>query len=114
MDNQKKLFDSSDIEALRLLLKPPTYECGSDCACTANDDSWLTWLLETYGNIQSAAYAGCIMLAEDSDVKMSDGTALPDLHGYWLRMAKLYRPSGGRCIHREDELPPRFYRLGAD
>jgi hypothetical protein len=113
LNEEKNTFDSNDIEALRLLLKPPIYECGNDCANTAYDDSWLTWLLETYGSVQAAAYAGCIMLAEDSGAEFSDGTTLPDLQGYWLRMAKLYRPSGGRCIHREDEILPKFRGLEA-
>lgn len=104
MDEEKNTFDIADIEALRLLLKPPVFDCCGDCTVNAYDDSWLTWLLETYGGIQAAAYAGCIMLAENCETKLSDGTTLPDMQGYWLRMAKLYRPSGGRCIVREDEL----------
>lgn len=104
MDEEKNTFDSADVEALRLLLKSPTSDCCDNCSENACDDLWLTWLLETCGSIQAAAYAGCIMLAEDCETKLSDGTTLPDMQGYWLRMAKLYRPSGGRCIIREDEL----------
>lgn len=115
MDEENNTLNSSDIAALRLLLKPPIYNCGDGDECSSNnyDDSWLSWLLETYGSIQFAAYAGCIMLAENSETELSDGTTLPDLQSYWLRMAKLYRPSGGRCICREDEIPPRFRGPGA-
>ncbi len=101
---EKKVFDSADAAALGLLLKPPEYGCG--CAGEGYDEEWLLGLLEQYGSIQAAAYAGCIKLAENSECRLSDGTTLPDMQAYWLRMAKLYRPSGGRCVHRADELPP--------
>lgn len=107
---EKKVFDSADAAALGLLLKPPEYGCG--CANEGYDESWLLRLLEQYGSIQAAAYAGCIMLAEDSACRLVDGTTLPDLQAYWLRMAKLYRPSGGRCIQRADALPCEVRRCG--
>lgn len=100
-------IDSAQVEALRLLLKPPDYG-NCDC-CEADsglDGDWLAELLRAHGSIQAAAYAGCIMLAENSGVRLSDGTTLPDRQNYWLRLARLYRPSGGRCIGRADELPP--------
>ncbi len=98
----KKIFDSADVAALGLLLKPPQYGC--ECNDKSYDESWLLWLLEQHGSIQAAAYAACLMLAEDSACRLPDGTTLPDLQNYWLRMAKLYRPSGGRCVHRADDV----------
>lgn len=99
---EKKTFDAADVAALGLLLKPP--ECGCCGADKAYDETWLMGLLEQYGSIQAAAYAGCIILADSGECKLSDGTTLPDMQSYWLRMAKLYRPSGGRCINRADEI----------
>lgn len=102
----KKIFDSADAAALGLLLKPPQYGCECNDKLYNNklyDESWLLWLLEQYGSIQAAAYAGCLMLAEDSACRLPDGTTLPDLQNYWLRMAKLYRPNGGRCVQRADD-----------
>lgn len=104
MAEDGRLFDENDIAELRLMLRPFKSSCGCMDTAASQDDDWLAGLLMRYGDVASAAYAGCLMLAENSECRLSDGTTLPNNRQYWLGLARLYRLSGGRCIQRADEV----------
>lgn len=89
-----------------LRLKAILQRSGSSC-CPAGQmdpDVWVSSLLEQCeGNINKAAYLGCITLAKETGLRLPDGTTLPNDAPYWLRMAKVYRPSVSGVIPRADE-----------
>lgn len=60
-------------------------------------------LLYKYGDIEKAAYHGCIKLAQRSAITAADGTSMPDQRDFWLSMAAMYRPSRSRIIRRADD-----------
>lgn len=90
-------MNCNDIAELRAMLTPPL-GCG-ECPL---DSAELGMLLDRNDDVLSAAYEGCVRLAEGSALKLPDGTQAPDQSGYWRRLAALYRPNHGRNIARDD------------
>ena len=87
---------NQNIKKLKKMLTPPG-GCPSCPIC----DSELLNLIKGHGDLRAAAYAACIRLSESTAVRFSGGTA-PEQSGYWLRLARLYRPDYSGHIGRAD------------
>ena len=74
-----------------------------NCGCFLSDDQ-LDDLLTRFPCYELAAYHACIMMAQRTDLRLSDGTTTPDQSGYWLRCALTFRPGGSRALCRADEV----------
>ena len=75
-----------------------------NCGCFLSDDQ-LGTLLTVYPCFELAAYHACILMAQRTDLRLSDGTSTPDQSVYWLRCALCFRPDGCRTLRRADEVP---------
>lgn len=81
--------------------------CG-DCAAALPSarmftDAQLEQLLELHnGDVEDAAYDVLIRKAENSGVRLSGGTELPDQRAYWLSRARSVRRNGTRPAARAD------------
>jgi len=78
---------------------------GEGCTCFLSNEI-LSDLIARYLCLELAAYHACILMAQRTDMKMSDGTTIPDQSGYWLRRAMEFRPYSGRQLRRADEVKP--------
>lgn len=86
-----------------------TGSCGA-CAAASSapgvrmfTDGQLAQLLELHGgDVRAAAYDVLIRKAENSAVRLSGGTELPDQRAYWLGRARSVRPNGTRPASRAD------------
>lgn len=87
-----------DPSVLRAMLSQP-----GECECCPLSQTTLLWLLAKYGSYELAAYHACIMLSQDSAMRMSDGTTAPSQSRYWLNMAMTFRPNRGGAMQRADE-----------
>ncbi len=76
---------------------------GEGCSCFLSDEM-LSELIDRYPCLELAAYHACLLMAQRTDMKMSDGTTIPDQSGYWLRRAVGFRPYSGRILRRADEV----------
>ena len=67
-------------------------------------DEQLDQILELHdGDVRAAAYDVLIRKAENSAVRLSGGTELPDQRAYWLGRARSVRPNGTKPIGRADK-----------
>lgn len=89
-----------NITKLRNLLNT-TQDTG--CSCFLGDNA-LGELIDRYPCLELAAYQACLLMAQRTDMKLSDGTSIPDQSGYWLRRAMSFRPYSGRVLSRADEV----------
>lgn len=85
---------------LRSMLNLPS---GEGCTCFLTNEV-LEGLLERYPCLELAAYHACLVMAQRTDMKMTDGTSVPDQSGYWLRRAMQFRPYAGKALCRADEV----------
>lgn len=104
-----------DLLRLKLLTDendaPAGEESGTCGACAAPSafarmftDEQLAQLLALHdGDIRAAAYDVLIRKAENSGVRLSGGTELPDQRAYWMARARSVRPNGTRPIGRADK-----------
>ena len=98
----KLLTDEKDTPAT-----PGTEGCG-DCAvalpsCRMFTDEELEQLLEVHGgDVEDTAYDVLLRKAENSAVRLSGGTELPDQRAYWLSRARSVRKNGTRPAPRAD------------
>lgn len=76
---------------------------GEGCSCFLSNEM-LGELIDRYPCLELAAYQACLLMAQRTDMKMSDGTTIPDQSGYWLRRAMGFRPYSGRILRRADEV----------
>lgn len=90
-----------NITRLRRLLELPGCPAAGKCFLT---DEQLITLLEMYPCYELAAYHACLMMAQRTDMRLSDGTDIPDQSLYWLRRAIAFRPNGGSSLRRADEV----------
>lgn len=86
-----------DVGILRAMLSQP-----GECESCPLSDTTLLWLLSRCGSYEQAAYQACIMLSQDSSLRMSDGTATPSQSRYWLNLALTFRPNRGSILTRAD------------
>lgn len=70
---------------------------------TALSDDALGALLDEYPCYELAAYHACLRLAQNSELRLADGTSAPSQENYWLRMAQVFRPSRSGSLCRADE-----------
>lgn len=77
--------------------------CSGADKCFLTDEQLLI-LLELYPCYELAAYHACLMMAQRTDMRLSDGTDTPDQSVYWLRRALSFRPNGGGILRRADEV----------
>jgi hypothetical protein len=78
------------------------------CACAAFTDQELLSLLEKHGgDVDAASYEGLLIKARSDAITLPDGLQLPDGRGYWLALARLYRPAGAHNLPRADEVKIR-------
>ena len=90
-------------EALTKLKKMlSTVDC-ENCGCFLTDGQ-LSDLLTQYPCYELAAYHACILMAQRTDLRLSDGTSVPDQSSYWLRCALRFRPNSSRPLTRADEV----------
>ncbi len=73
------------------------------CGCFLSDEQ-LCVLLMQYPCFELAAYHACILMAQRTDLRLSDGTTVPDQSSYWLRCALSLRPNNSRPLCRADEV----------
>lgn len=104
-----------DLERLKLMTDendaPAGGESGACGACAASGsfarmftDGQLAQILELHGgDVRAAAYDVLIRKAENSAVRLSGGTELPDQRAYWLGRARSVRPNGTRPVGRADK-----------
>ncbi len=84
-----------------------TEGCG-DCAAALLSarmfsDEQLQELLELHGgDVEDTAYDVLIRKAENSAIRLSGGTELPDQRAYWLSRARSVRKNGTRPAARAD------------
>lgn len=81
--------------------------CGSCAAPGAfarmYSDEQLVQILELHdGDVRAAAYDVLVRKAENSGIRLSGGTELPDQREYWMSRARSVRPNGTRPIGRAD------------
>lgn len=86
-----------------------TEGCGACTVASASafarmfTDEQLLQLLELHdGDVRETAYDVLIRKAENSAVRLSGGTELPDQRAYWLSRAKAVRRNGTRPAGRAD------------
>ena len=85
-------------------------EGGCDCAAALSlsstrmfTDQQLLNLLELHGgDVDKTAYDVLIRKAENTGVRLSGGTELPDQRDYWLGRARSVRPNGTKAAGRAD------------
>ena len=66
-------------------------------------DEQLQELLELHGgDVEDTAYDVLIRKAENSGIRLSGGTELPDQRAYWLSRARSVRKNGTRPAARAD------------
>lgn len=103
----------TDLERLKLLteeLDTPTEGTKTGCGCMSPPvsarmytDEQIMSLLELHeGDVRKAAYDVLIRKAENSSVRLSGGTELPDQRAYWLSRARSVRPNGTKPAGRAD------------
>ncbi len=103
----------TDLERLKLLteeLDAPGGDTETGCGCMSPPasarmytDAQLAMLLELHeGDVRRAAYDVLIRKAENSAVRLSGGTELPDQRAYWLGRARSVRPNGTKPAGRAD------------
>ena len=98
----KLLTDEQDSTA-----STETEGCG-DCAAALSSsrmftDEALEQLLELHGgDVEDTAYDVLLRKAENSAVRLSGGTELPDQRAYWLSRARSVRKNGTRPAARAD------------
>ena len=101
----------TDLERLKLLteeLDAPGGNTETGCGCMSPPasarmytDAQLAMLLELHeGDVRRAAYDVLIRKAENSAVRLSGGTELPDQRAYWLGRARSVRPNGTKPAGR--------------
>lgn len=90
-----------NITKLRRMIELPG--CSEAGKCFLTDEQLLT-LLELYPCYELAAYHACLMMAQRTDMRLSDGTDIPDQSVYWLRRAISFRPNSGGSLCRADEV----------
>ena len=89
-----------------LILEAILRRGGTSCCPAGESDlyAWLSALLEQCGgNINRAAYTACLSLAKETGLRLPDGTTLPNDAPYWMRLARVYRPSASKTLPRADE-----------
>ncbi|MCL2486906.1 MAG: hypothetical protein FWE86_04830 [Oscillospiraceae bacterium] len=86
------------LAALKKMLTVP-----GGCPQCPVSDAELCGLLDKYGEVRAAAYAACVRLSESTSMRLPGGGATPDQSGYWLRLARLYRPDYSRHVGRADD-----------
>lgn len=74
-----------------------------ECDCCPLSETTLLWLLSKYRSYELAAYHACLMLSQDSSMRMSDGTTTPSQSQYWLNRALTFRRNRGGTLHRADQ-----------
>ena len=87
-----------DAGTLRAMLTPP-----GECERCPLSDTTLLWLLAKHGSYEKAAYHACLMLSQDTSLRMSDGTEMPSQSRYWLNLALSFRPCRGTVLGRADD-----------
>lgn len=103
----------TDLERLKLLteeLDAPGGNTETGCGCMPPPHPpgcirtrSLPMLLELHeGDVRRAAYDVLIRKAENSAVRLSGGTELPDQRAYWLGRARSVRPNGTKPAGRAD------------
>lgn len=103
----------TDLERLKLLteeLDTPDGDTETGCGCMSPPasarmytDAQLAMLLELHeGDVRRAAYDVLIRKAENSAVRLSGGTELPDQRAYWLSRARSVRPNRTKPAGRAD------------
>ena len=93
------MLNDSVIKLKRML---GTVDC-EGCGCFLTDEQ-LCCLLTQYPCFELAAYHACILMAQRTDLKLSDGSSVPDQSSYWLRCALRFRPNSSRPLIRADEV----------
>ncbi|WFD12009.1 hypothetical protein [Tepidibacter hydrothermalis] len=69
----------------------------------AFEDDELELLLQKNNyDVEKASYEGLLIKAENTAIKLP-GLDIPSSQKYFLRLAKLYRPSSSSCMKRADE-----------
>ena len=68
-----------------------------------SDNELLTLLMQNKEDVRAASYEGLLKKAQADGVSLPDGTKTADARGYWLSLAKQYRPCTNRCLQRADE-----------
>ena len=76
---------------------------GNGCSCFLGVEL-LENLLERYPCYELAAYHACIIMAQRTDMRLSDGTEMPDQSSFWLRCALAFRENKSRPLCRADEV----------
>ena len=103
----------TDLERLKLLteeLDAPGGNTETGCGCMSPPasarmytDAQLAMLLELHeGDVRCAAYDVLIRKAENSAVRLSGGTELPDQRAYWMGRARSVRPNRTQTAGRAD------------
>ena len=88
----------TDLERLKLLTEELDAPGGNTYT-----DAQLAMLLELHeGDVRCAAYDVLIRKAENSAVRLSGGTELPDQRAYWLGRARSVRPNRTKPAGRAD------------
>lgn len=83
------------------MLTPP-----GECESCPMSDRALRELLTRYPCYELAAYHACMLLAQESAIRLADGTTAPSQRRYWLSMAQTFRPVRGGVLRRADEACP--------
>lgn len=95
-DEEKSLL----VNRLRIRLSLP----GTSCSCCEYTNEDLTALLDDHNwDLDTATYYALIRRAENDEIRLPDGTALPSQRKYWLSLARCYRPNKSGNITRSDE-----------
>jgi len=87
-----------DADTLRAMLSQP-----GQCEGCPLSDATLLWLLSEHKSYEQAAYQACMMLSQDTSMRMGDGTSTPSQSRYWLNRALTFRPNRGGSLCRADD-----------
>ena len=80
-----------EIQELKLILREETSPFFSD-------EEIAYYLEKNNYNVSATAYECLIIKSENDSISLPGGLNIADNQGYWLRLAKKYKPNGSKIL----------------
>lgn len=74
---------------------------GAQGECCDESESLAELLVRCDGDVDKASYEGCLINAENSEIKLPD-ISVGSQREYWLSLARHYRPNNSGTLKRAD------------